>query len=45
MTALLEIEGLEKSFGGLRAVNQLSLAVNEREILGLIVRTAPASRL
>ena len=36
MTALLEIEGLEKSFGGLRAVNQLSLAVNEREILGLI---------
>jgi branched-chain amino acid transport system ATP-binding protein len=36
MTALLEIEGLEKSFGGLRAVNQLSLVVNEREILGLI---------
>jgi branched-chain amino acid transport system ATP-binding protein len=36
MTALLEIEGLDKSFGGLRAVNQLSLVVNEREILGLI---------
>lgn len=36
MTALLQIEGLVKSFGGLRAVSQLSLSVNEREILGLI---------
>ena len=36
MSALLEIEGLNKSFGGLRAVSQLSLVVNEREILGLI---------
>ena len=36
MTALLEIDGLSKSFGGLRAVNQLSFSVREREILGLI---------
>ncbi len=36
MTALLEIAGLNKSFGGLRAVRDLSFAVREREILGLI---------
>ena len=36
MTALLEIEGLSKNFGGVRAVQWLSFAVNEREILGLI---------
>ncbi len=36
MTALLEIDGLSKNFGGLRAVNGLSFAVREREILGLI---------
>jgi branched-chain amino acid transport system ATP-binding protein len=36
MTALLEIDGLSKNFGGLRAVNGLSFTVREREILGLI---------
>ena len=36
MTALLEIEGLHKSFGGVQAVEGLSFAVHEREILGLI---------
>ena len=36
MTALLGIENLSKSFGGLAAVHGLSFAVNEREILGLI---------
>ena len=36
MTALLEIEGLSKNFGGVKAVQRLSFAVNEREILGLI---------
>ena len=36
MTPLLEIEDLSKRFGGLRAVDQLSLAVGEGEILGLI---------
>jgi branched-chain amino acid transport system ATP-binding protein len=36
MTALLKVEGLNKSFGGLRAVSDLSFAVGEREILGLI---------
>jgi branched-chain amino acid transport system ATP-binding protein len=36
MTALLEVDGLSKNFGGLRAVNGLSFTVREREILGLI---------
>jgi len=36
MTTLLEVDGLNKSFGGLHAVSQLSFTVNEREILGLI---------
>ncbi|HML06532.1 MAG TPA: ABC transporter ATP-binding protein [Xanthobacteraceae bacterium] len=36
MTAVLEIDGVNKNFGGLRAVNQLSFVVHEREILGLI---------
>jgi branched-chain amino acid transport system ATP-binding protein len=36
MNALLKVEGLDKSFGGLRAVRDLSFAVGEREILGLI---------
>jgi len=36
MSALLEVNGLSKSFGGLRAVQNLSFAVNAREILGLI---------
>jgi len=36
MSALLEVAGLNKSFGGLRAVRDLSFAVGEREILGLI---------
>jgi branched-chain amino acid transport system ATP-binding protein len=36
MTDLLEIEGLTKRFGGLRAVEDLSFTVAEGEILGLI---------
>ena len=36
MNALLEVKGLNKSFGGLRAVRDLSFAVGESEILGLI---------
>jgi branched-chain amino acid transport system ATP-binding protein len=36
MTALLELENLTKSFGGVRAVGGLSFAVAEGEILGLI---------
>ena len=36
MTALLVIEGLSKSFGGLAAVQELSFTVEEHEILGLI---------
>jgi branched-chain amino acid transport system ATP-binding protein len=36
MTALLEVESLTKAFGGLVAVNAISLAVSPGEILGLI---------
>jgi branched-chain amino acid transport system ATP-binding protein len=36
MTALLEIEKVNKRFGGLHAVRDLSFTVNEGEILGLI---------
>jgi ABC-type branched-subunit amino acid transport system ATPase component len=33
---LLEVEGLARRFGGLRAVDQLSFAVPEGEVLGLV---------
>lgn len=36
MTALLEVEDLSKAFGGLLAVNHMSLSVSAGEILGLI---------
>ena len=36
MSAILEVEGLGKRFDGLQAVGDLSFAVNEGEILGLI---------
>ena len=36
MSALLEIEDLDKQFGGLQAVGSLSFSVGEGEILGLI---------
>ncbi len=36
MAALLEVENLRKAFGGLVAVNDLSLAVTAGEVLGLI---------
>jgi branched-chain amino acid transport system ATP-binding protein len=36
MAALLEVEGVTKAFGGLVAVNGVSLAVSAGEILGLI---------
>jgi branched-chain amino acid transport system ATP-binding protein len=36
MTALLTLTDVSKRFGGLQAVDKLSLAVNEGEILGLI---------
>lgn len=34
--SLLQVEGLAKAFGGLRAVDDLSFAVTEGEILGLL---------
>ncbi len=36
MTRLLELRGVSKSFGGLRAVDDLSFAVEEGHIVGLI---------
>jgi branched-chain amino acid transport system ATP-binding protein len=36
MSALLEVENLRKAFGGLIAVNDVSLAVTAGEVLGLI---------
>ncbi len=36
MTALLDVRGLGKRFGGLQAVAELSLSVGEGEIVGLI---------
>ncbi len=36
MTALLEVESLTKAFGGLVAVNAMSLSVSPGEVLGLI---------
>jgi len=36
MTALLELDGVKKSFGGLHAVDDVSFAVERGEILGLI---------
>ena len=36
MTAILELNGVSKRFGGLQAVNNLSFAMQEGEILGLI---------
>lgn len=36
MTALLEIEGISRRFGGLNALRDVSFSVNEGEIVGLI---------
>ena len=36
MTALLELDGVRKWFGGLHAVDDVSFAVERGEILGLI---------
>jgi branched-chain amino acid transport system ATP-binding protein len=36
VTAMLEVENITKSFGGLTAINHLSLSLNEGEILGII---------
>ena len=36
MTAVLEAQGLRKSFGGVHAVNGVTFTVNEGEILGVI---------
>jgi branched-chain amino acid transport system ATP-binding protein len=36
MNAILELEGVSKSFGGLQAVRNVSLALREGEILGVI---------
>ena len=35
MTALLQVDGLTKAFGALKAVNNMSFDVNQGEILGI----------
>ncbi len=35
-TPVLEVEGLTKNFGGLRAVNEFNLTINEGDLAGLI---------
>ena len=36
MTALLQVQGVSKSFGGLRAVQDVSLSLRPGEVLGLL---------
>ncbi len=36
MTAILDVQGVSKTFGGLRAVHQVSFDLSEGEILGII---------
>ena len=36
MTALLQVQGVSKSFGGLRAVQDVSLAVTQGSLTALI---------
>ena len=36
MTALLDLQGVSKSFGGLRVIDALDLVVNEREVVSVI---------
>ena len=36
MSALLRVEGLSRRFGGVRAVDDVSFAVEEGEVVGLI---------
>jgi branched-chain amino acid transport system ATP-binding protein len=44
MTALLDLQKVSKRFGGLQAVRDLSFAIKEGEILGLIGPNGAASR-
>ena len=36
MTALLQLSGVSRHFGGLKAVSNVDLAVNRGEVIGLI---------
>ncbi len=44
MSSVLEIDHLSKSFGGLTAVDDVSLEVEEASIVGLIGPNGPARR-
>ena len=37
--ALLKVIGLTKNFGGLCAVSNVNMEINEQELIGLIVQT------
>ena len=34
---LLKVENLSKSFGGVKALDQVSFSLNENEVLGVII--------
>jgi ABC-type branched-subunit amino acid transport system ATPase component len=36
MDSILDIQGISKSFGGLQAVNNFDLQVNEKDLIGII---------
>ncbi|MFN3146476.1 MAG: hypothetical protein ACE368_15135 [Paracoccaceae bacterium] len=44
MANILEIDGLMKSFGGIKATDNVNLAVEENELHAIIGPAAPAGR-
>ena len=44
MTVLLETRNVSKSYGEFRALDQVTMAVHEGELVSVVARTAPARR-
>ena len=44
MAALIELRGIHKAFGGVRAVEDVSLSVHPGEVVALLGTTVRASR-